>query len=541
MQRSIRAIQRSIGTVQRSIGATTSSPQAARQRRAAQRGGLRVPSLAGLRGVLVIGLVWLSASAAATFDAAPAARRTAQAAEGTADERTADERAVEPAPQRPNVVVFVADDVDWRDFGCYGNDAIRTPHIDRLAAAGLRCQTAMLTTPQCSPTRISVLSGQYAHTVRCEDLHTPLPPGVPFVTRDLAEAGYFCGHMRKTHYGPHGMEQFQWYSRNVAALPDFLAARGEQPFFLWVGFNDAHRPYAPGAVSPPHDPATVKVPPYLVDSPETRADLALYYDEISRMDGDIGTMIETLAEHDLLDNTLVVFFCDNGRPFPRDKGSVYDSGIGTALVFHWPAVIAPGTVYEGLVSVIDLAPTWLDAAGLKVPERMAGHSLLPMLRDPTLPGRQYAFSERNWHNCDEHMRSVRSPRYKLIRVAYTERMHGNPADLLASPSWQSLLAAREAGALTPAQQVHFRQPRPAVELYDLEADPYELENRADDPQLAAVRAELERALDDWQAETDDFEPRWRRRADDVDRLSGERHRRDVPPLEDDLPSAADGQ
>lgn len=419
----------------------------------------------------------------------------------------------------PNILVFLVDDVGWDDFGCYGNEAIRTPNIDSLAAGGLLCRNAFLTTPQCSPTRISALTGKYAHTTRTEDLHTPLPEGERILPAYLREAGYFTGSMRKTHYGPEGEKQFDWYSQDLD-FGKFLDETQDKPFFLWVGFRDAHRPYEPGAVDPPHDPAQVKVPPYLVDDLTTREDLALYYDEIARMDGDIGRCIEELRRRGKIDNTLIVYFNDNGRPFPRAKGSLYDSGIRTALLFQWPAKIKAGAVHEGLSSVIDLAPTLLEAAGTPIPEAMQGTSMLPRLFEPDLPGRDAVFSERNWHNCDEHMRSVRTMRYKLIRNAYTDLPHGTPADLSRSPSWRSLKELKDRGELAPEQSQIFQVPRPDLELYDVESDLWELHNLADDPGSNEVLKTLEAQLDRWIAETDDFPPTERRREDDTDRFTG---------------------
>ncbi len=163
-----------------------------------------------------------------------------------------------PPQSRPNIVVFVGDDLGWRDTGPYGNAAIRTPNIDRLARSGLLVQHAFGTTPQCSPSRISILSGKYAHATRTEDLHTPLPDGGRLLPSYLQEQGYFTGHMAKTHYGPNADRQFQWYSSSTAtALPSFLDSAGTRPFFLWVGFHEPHRPYRSGLISQPHSPSRV--------------------------------------------------------------------------------------------------------------------------------------------------------------------------------------------------------------------------------------------------------------------------------------------
>lgn len=433
------------------------------------------------------------------------------------------------AAEKPNIVVLLGDDIDWKDYGCYGNDAIRTPNIDKLAKEGLLFENAFLTTSSCSPTRISVLTGKYPHATGAEDLHMPLPADQKFVSTHLQPQGYFTGHMLKTHYGPNGMKQFHWYSSKVQDFPKFLDGAGEKPFFLWVGFREAHRGYKPGAVDPPHDPAKVKVPACLADTPETRADLALYYDEISLMDEYIGQMVAELKRRGQYENTLIVFFGDNGRPFPRCKGTCYDTGIGTPLVVSWPAVVKAGTRREGLASVIDLAPTFLDAAGVEKPRDMQGESLLPVLRDPSVPGRDYVFAERNWHNCDEHIRTVRTLRYKLIRNAYLDRPYGNPSDVSSCPSWQALLQAKEAGKLTAGQRRLFEAPRPEWELYDLAQDPNEFNNLAGDPKYAQVQQELAAALEKWRQETGDFSPQRRTRGDNTNRVTGVKFTKEIPP------------
>ena len=436
----------------------------------------------------------------------------------------------------PSIVVLLADDVSWKDFGCYGHPTIRTPNIDALAAGGLRFINAFLTTSSCSPTRISVLTGKYPHATGAEDLHMPVPEHQTFVSTLLHRSGYQTGHMLKTHYGPAGDAQFGWYGRQVDQVPAFLDEVGESPFFLWVGFRDAHRPYEDETIDEPHTNADAVVPPYLADTPETRADLARYYDEIARMDGDIGHIVKELKARDRFDDTLIVFFSDNGMPFPRAKGTLYDSGIGTPLICSWPNRIEAGAIHEGLVSVIDLAPTFLDVAGLSTPANMQGHSLVPVLDDPKRPGIDAVFSERNWHNCDEHMRSIRTERYKLIRNAYLDLPYGNPSDVSSSPSWNALQSLKAKTALSPSQAQLFQHPRPTIELYDLQVDPIESVNLADRPEFADILNDLSGRLDDWVAATGDFPPEYRRRDDNCDRESGEKFSNEIAPLTAPLPS-----
>jgi arylsulfatase A-like enzyme len=432
--------------------------------------------------------------------------------------------------RRPNFLVFVADDAGARHFGCYGNPSIRTPNIDRLSAEGITADKAMLTTAQCSPSRISILTGKYPHATGAEDLHMPLPDRHRTVPGYLHKAGYFAGHMQKVHEGPHSDRQFQWYDKGLEGFPAFLDAAGQKPFFLWVAFDDPHRPYQDGTVAEPHDPDQVEVAPHMADTRETRADIARYYDEIARMDAVIGRFMDVLEARGLEEETLVVFLSDNGAPFPREKGTVYDGGVKAPLIFRWPGVVPRGARHGGLMSVIDLAPTFLKLAAVDVPDDMQGEDIAAGLRDPALWQRSSAFSERNWHDCDEHIRSVRTARYRLIQNAYIELPFGSPADVSSSPSWLALYELKIRGQLTDAQRLLFEAPRPEIEFYDLENDSWELRNLAAEPQYQEEIAIHYSMLREWMVATNDFPPRRRRREGYVDRVTGVLFSLDVPPM-----------
>ena len=422
----------------------------------------------------------------------------------------------------PNIIVFLADDLGWRDVGVYGNRFIRTPNIDRLARAGLRVERAFGTSPQCSPSRISMLTGKYPHTTRTEDLHTPLRRGEWILPSLLQAQGYFTGHMAKTHYGSDAERQFQWYSPIVAdSFPSFLREVGDRAFFLWVGFREPHRPYH-DSVPRVHQPARVLVPPYLADTPETRRDLARYYDAVSMMDAEIGRVMAELERRKLTENTLVIFLSDNGAPFPREKGTLYDAGTRTPLILTWPKVITRGQIYgRGIVSTIDLPGTLLEVAGSTDADTKR-RSFAGLLTNPGgHAGSEYVFSERNWHDCDEHQRAVRTSRFKLIRTdAYTELPLCTAADVGDSPSFRALRTRAKSGRLTPAQQRLFEAPRARLELYDVAADPWELRNVAEEPRYARELRELSTVLQKWMEQSDDFPAAFRLRDDNTDRITG---------------------
>ena len=416
-------------------------------------------------------------------------------------------QAADESATPPNIVWLIADDVSPQEFGCYGHPTIRTPHIDRLARGGVRFSRAYVTTSSCSPSRASLFTGKYPHSTGAENLHDPLPRDQAVLPELLAQRGYYSGSVGKFHMGSATSKKFDRVMKRVEDWRPFLAERpADRPFFLSVGFHDAHRPFERGCVDPPHAPEDVTVPPYLPDTPEVRGDLAAFYDEISRMDEVIGALTGALEREGILENTLIVFLGDNGMPFPRAKTTLYESGIQTPLVVHWPAALEGRRVDSGLTSLVDLAPTMLEAGGVPVPDEMQGQSVLQQLRQPGGAGRQYVFAEKNWHDMDDHSRAVTDGRYKYIRNAYPERPLSTAADCINSPTFKTMKAMRDAGTLTDEAMLLFRSRRAAEELYDLEYDAMEFHSLAADPAYGSALERMRGALDRWVEETHDVSP-----------------------------------
>jgi arylsulfatase A-like enzyme len=349
----------------------------------------------------------------------------------------------------------------------------------------------------------------------------PLPDSVKLLPSLLKEKNYYSGLIRKSHLGPEGDRQFDYVNSSLDSFEQFVEQSQNRPFFLWVGFTDPHRDYQDSIFSADsQSPEDVMVRPYWVDDLPTRKDLANYYDEIRRMDQQIGYYVASLKEKNLLENTIIIFISDNGAPFPREKGTVYDAGIKTPLVIHWPGTINPNQRTDALISVVDLAPSLLQLIGLKPTEEMQGLPIENLFGNGETESRDYIFAERNWHNCDEHIRSVRTDRYKLIKNAYLELPHGTAADISSSPTFKSLLASKQENQLNTAQLRLFEYPRPEYELYDLQNDPYELNNLAAKDSLATIREELKEVLATWMQETNDYPSDERRRQDNTDRFTG---------------------
>ena len=424
-------------------------------------------------------------------------------------------------PTKPNILVLIADDAGM-DFGCYGNNGIKTPNIDELAASGLKIENAFLTASVCSPSRTSMITGQFAHTIGTEYLSSKIDASIKTIPEYLREQGYFTGLMLKNHMeGRDGDRRFHWYDggyglytknpveweRTLAdSFSTFLDLADDRPFFMWLGFIDPHRPYNDHPIEMVNDPKEVTVPPFLVDDEATRRDLADYYDEISRLDGHVGEIVALLKSRKQLENTLIVFVSDNGMPFPRAKITVYDAGIQTPLIFSWGDRIEAGRVFDkSLVSTIDLAPTLLDVAGIAKPAPMYGESLLPLLLGDTTSSREHIFAEHHYKRSDYHLFTIRSATHKLIYTA-GENAHqplGTTRAAYTSPSWLALKEKQKAQELTPAQQRFFEDPRAQIELYDLAADPHELKNIADRPENQTIVRDLLERLQRWGRETND--------------------------------------
>ena len=435
-----------------------------------------------------------------------------------------------PAADRPSFVVFIADDVSWNDLGAYGNRAARTPNIDRLAAEGLTFTNAFLTASSCSPSRASIMTGRYPHnTGEASELHRPWAAHLPTFPELLAAAGYYTAQAGKYHMSQH--EQADGSTRLSRAfereeketrVPGNSGGHGhwmsvtrerprDRPFLLWLAAIDAHRAWDGDeewdaeAYGPKHDPGSVIVPPFMVDTPSTRADLASYYNEVTRFDHFVGLVVDELEKQGVLDDTVVVVMADNGRPFPRAKTRLHDAGMKTPLVVRWPGgARGRGETRNGLVSAIDLGPTFLDLAGVTPAETMQGVSVAAMLADPEARPRRYAFSEHNWHDYEAHGRSLRDAEgYLYIRNARPRKAWLGPADSVSSPSHHDLLAAPN---LTRAQADVLLEPRPAEELYFTPADPEQVRNLVTYPSRAEKLAELRRVMDEWQDVTRDSVP-----------------------------------
>jgi arylsulfatase A-like enzyme len=442
-------------------------------------------------------------------------------------------------PSRPNIILFIADDVSWNDIGCYqkanGDKHIvaRTPNIDRLAGNGRRFDQAILTASSCSPSRSSIVTGRYPHNCgRASELHQPIASHIPWFPRLLKDAGYYTALVGKNHMSSEKTKDGSPGQPPAFDLISGRKVRGNQgghvdwvktvrerpvdkPFFFWFASYDAHRSWDGDndwdkeRYGPRHSRQDGTVPAFLVDDEATREDLASYRNEVTRFDSFIGEVVNELQRQNVLSNTLLIIMADNGRPFPRAKTRLHDSGMRTPFIVYWPKVLKkPGESTVSLISAIDIAPTLLSAANVRIPPTMQGVNFLSILEEPSAVVRQVAFSEHNWHDYEAHGRSVRTDDgWLYIKNNRPQLPWQGPADSVRSPSHVSLQTLRDQpDDLSVAQKDVFRAPRPQEELFFTPNDPLQLKNLASVAEDAKTLKQMQMFLQTWTEETCDSIP-----------------------------------
>jgi N-sulfoglucosamine sulfohydrolase len=416
----------------------------------------------------------------------------------------------EPAAtkSRPNFVFLISDDQSYSGAGCDGNPAVHTPNIDRLAREGLRVERCFAPSPSCSPSRSAILTGEPPHETGTSRFRSPMPATQKTMLEYLKPANYYTAAFKKVHQGTAFWSRWDYKGLHKPIRSFFEARPKDRPFYLHIGYHDPHRPYLPGERYPEKNSrSSVKVPAFLPDTPGVRKDIAHYYEAIERLDVNVGKLLKLLEEHDLVENTLVIYTSDQGMSFPGAKGTLYDPGLHVPLIARWPGKIKPGRVSPDLVSLIDLAPTWLQAAGLPVPKAMDGKSFLPLLLGRPFQPREAVYAERNFHTHLDLIRCVRTNRYKLIQNYLPEIPYLPLSDIARSPSWRSIERLAHEQKLSPElYQRYFKKPRPKEEFYDLQSDPDEMHNLAGDPKYKTDLLHSQELLSRWMINTHDFLP-----------------------------------
>ena len=406
---------------------------------------------------------------------------------------------------RANIVEIIWHDLgDW--LSCYGWDLVPSPFLQSMAEQGALFEQHFCTAPQCSPSRASIMTGRYPHSNGMMGLaHRgwAYNSGEKDLAKLLAKSGYHtylfgqqheynCNDTNwKQNTGYQCADTEEMFANKVApGACRFFAqeAADRQPFFVSIGFADVHRNFGTDCDAGLLDRITV--PPYLPDTDAVRKDIAAFCENIRVADEATGLILAAISEAGLDEDTIVVFTTDHGPEFPRAKMTVYDPGIKTALIMKCPGRIEAGTRIRNMTSNVDVLQTLLEAIGMPAPENAQGRSFWPLLTECPCAPRQEVFAELTWHTLYDPMRAVRTERYKYIWNIDP----GRPI-LIGGPYAQRY-------GLEFIEQ-HYGQPRPEEELYDLENDPAEMTNLAEDDDYRLVKKELAARLREFLHRTDD--------------------------------------
>ncbi len=452
---------------------------------------------------------------------------------------------VSKAEFRPNILFCISDDQSWLHTGAMGDPVVETPAFDRIAREGILFTHAFCDAPSCGPSRSAILTGQ--HIWRLEEaanIHSTLPAKFATYTELLQEAGYnvgctgkawspgrlepggrtenpagpkYLGRTLEEKLGHHYIVDLDY----AANFEDFMAEHPEgKPFCFWLGTCEPHRNYLKGSgIASGKDPSKVVVPPALPDTDVVRSDILDYYVEIEHYDKMVARAIHSLEKRGLMDNTILVATSDNGMPFPRAKASLYDLGTRMPLAIRWPKKIrSPGRTYDGFVHLSDMAPTFLEAAGLTPPKAMTARSLMDVFTQADAPSRDAAYTAMERHDgCREGgkgypIRAMRSDDFLYIINFEPGRWPaGDPdkencaryipfGEVDPAPTKTFMMESRE--QYRNLYDLAFAK-RPAVELYDIAKDPGQMNNVADDPQYASIKRQLDKQLRDHLIKTKD--------------------------------------
>ena len=421
--------------------------------------------------------------------------------------------------QQPNFILIIGEDTG-RHLGCYGDSAATTPNLDRLAAEGCRYDQAFTTYPVCAPARSTLVTGQYPMKIGTHHMRSTLLNPPRLFTHELRDVGYYVSWPTKLDFNFDPGEGWRddhepWLERlRQGDLPD-------QPWFLYTNIIGTHEswmwpPHAenPGRILPAgmkseaerpprqHDPAAVRVPAYLPDTPAVRADIARHHDNTAELDRRVGRILEALERSGQADRTIVIFLADHGRGLPREKRWPYNAGLQMPLLMRGPG-IEPGATESRLVSWVDVPPTILSLAGVPTPDQYDGQVFRgPAAAEP----RRYVFGGRDrMDEAFDRVRIVRDQNYHYVRnfhpqVPYAQRIRF----MEIMPTMKELRQLHAAGKLADDAAVFMRNSKPAEELYDIRRDPDCVKNLADHPEHADVCQQMRSALENWLDSFDDL-------------------------------------
>ncbi len=398
------------------------------------------------------------------------------------------------AENRPNILWITIE--DWStDLSCYGTKGIHTPHIDQLAKEGILYTNAFTTSPVCSTSRSAMMTGYHQNFIGAEQHREhnrqALPQGILPIPHLMKKAGYFTALMSwkvDCNFLPNKASDL--FEGN-----DWNQRKDNQPFFARITFGDTHRSWKRDPLRP-IDTKEIELPPYYPDNEFCRRDWANGLEQAQLVDRQVGELLERLKEEGLEDNTVIFFIADHGRCHIRGKQFLYDPGIRIPMIVRWPDGKRQAEVNNDLMVSLDLCATALDIAGIAPSIPLHGQSLL---KEPKSP-RKYIYAAREkMDETHDSMRAIRSKDFKLILNLMPERpyLQYNTYKENAYPMLAEMNILHQQGKLTPEQSLFMASSKPEMELYDLNKDPHELNNLANDPDHLDIKTTLLSELTAW--------------------------------------------
>ena len=416
--------------------------------------------------------------------------------------------------ERPNIILFISDDHGWTDSGAYGDAYIKTPNIDKMASQGMRFTHAFAASPLCSPSRSVIATGMMPHRSGAHKFGRPIKRNLSTMPQYMKELGYYTAHFGKFHHYP--FHKFRYdLIREHSAIPrgnkyqckaaDFIRNYDrKEPLFLVVC---THPPHTPWKKNKRYDPATLKLPPNFVDTPETRSDRANYYTDVTLMDQIVGGVLDSVKEKDIVDNTLIIYTSDQGANWPFAKWCVYDGGLRVPFIARWPRKVKSGSVSDAMLGLVDLLPTCMEVGGGSPPRELDGRSFLAVLTGDRKTHREVVFGSHTGNDgpqgianhCPARTIRTRTHRYILNLnpgTRFDTHITGCKKGSSYLPHWNSWIEKAKTDPNAKAIVERY-QHRPREELYDLRKDPFEMKNLAKNPKYARLLTSLRQQLADW--------------------------------------------
>lgn len=397
---------------------------------------------------------------------------------------------------QPNILWINCDDLGI-ELGCYGNKDVKTPNIDNLANEGILFTRAYVTAPICSSSRSSMITGMYPTSINSLEHRTivkrELPEGVSPITEYFKNAGYFCTNGNDDITKP-GKTDFNFITENIFEGTDWAQRKSNQPFFAQVQIFQPHRPFVDDLEDPiPYE--SVHLPRCYPHYPLLKADWAKYLESVQVADKKVGNILQRLEEEGLADNTIVFLFGDNGRPHLRDKQFLYEGGLHVPLIIRFPKKLKAAKTDDQLISMIDVSATSLSLAGIPVPEHLQGSVFL----GEKAKRRDYVFGfrQRSGDAVDD-IRSISNGSYKLIwnRMPETRWMQMSGYKKSEYPAYTLYYQLYNSGKLEEPFAQFMANEKPEIELYNLDADPSEFINLANDIEYIEIKDKLFKTLTD---------------------------------------------